>query len=697
MFHNMKSIITNRVSTRIGSGFLLLFILMLGCAGAGYYGLLRFGSALAFISGPAWETADGTMEGVIEIEGQMLAVRQLLAGEDETAMMKMIDERSQAAKEAFAQVAAANLTSKERLADLETEIENSNKSLQLVLNSQKSFHTFYSSYSEQQTKLLEGLNPIQEFFKSLSTKSKLVSNLDESFANHVCPDNPEMPGLVFELSTILGDLRSLVQENIANNNLDISANAAKFEQSTERAQQLLSNLVVLSQKQKQVDPDYVRLEKGAIEFQSIFTNYAASSKELLARVNEKKSLLNTYVKNANSLLEFIDVMESEGDAVVDVAAAEVAPLQRSMGMLIASFAFGSILVSLLAATLCTRAITIPIQKLVQGLKEFGDGNLTVQMDLRRTDELGTMADTFNTAAQKIQTMVQKLNSTSKELACSAVQVSSTAVELANGVHRTTDQTALVNTIAATLSGNMDNVTSTSTSMTQNIDSVSSSIHEMTATISEIAQVTQKYATDVSATRELAESTNERMQGLLKAANAINNVVELIDDLAEQTNLLALNATIEAARAGEAGKGFAVVATEVKDLAKQTAMATADIRSSIQSVQQATQEAVQSIESINQMIVGMNQTTDRIAAAIEQQSMTTRSMSDHMSSTTESVLLVARNVQESTVASQQIATSIAEVDRVANESAANANQFVDAGERLQTLANEIGKLMEQFEV
>ena len=39
-------------------------------------------------------------------------------------------------------------------------------------------------------------------------------------------------------------------------------------------------------------------------------------------------------------------------------------------------------------------------------------------------------------------------------------------------------------------------------------------------------------------------------------------------------LLALNATIEAARAGDAGKGFAVVANEVKELAEQTAKATA---------------------------------------------------------------------------------------------------------------------------
>ncbi len=93
----------------------------------------------------------------------------------------------------------------------------------------------------------------------------------------------------------------------------------------------------------------------------------------------------------------------------------------------------------------------------------------------------------------------------------------------------------------------------------------------------------------------AQSQIEQLAG---SVDQIRNVVALIEDIAEQTNLLALNATIEAARAGEAGKGFAVVATEVKELAKQTAIATDQIGSKIRKIQDDSGEAVEAIANID---------------------------------------------------------------------------------------------------
>ncbi|MCW3847240.1 methyl-accepting chemotaxis protein [Sphingomonas sp. LB-2] len=105
------------------------------------------------------------------------------------------------------------------------------------------------------------------------------------------------------------------------------------------------------------------------------------------------------------------------------------------------------------------------------------------------------------------------------------------------------------------------------------------------------------------------------------AKSIESILGLIRDIAGQTNLLALNATIEAARAGDAGRGFAVVAQEVKSLANQTARATDDIAAKIASIQSATKSTVETNASIRETVAEVQESANRIRAAMEVQAQT----------------------------------------------------------------------------
>lgn len=113
----------------------------------------------------------------------------------------------------------------------------------------------------------------------------------------------------------------------------------------------------------------------------------------------------------------------------------------------------------------------------------------------------------------------------------------------------------------------------------------------------------------------AEQAASTISSLDSSSQRIAGVVTIINTVATQTRLLALNATIEAARAGEAGRGFAVVATEVKNLADQTAQATAAITEEIQAVQAASLEAGAVLRGISHTIDGMNEQVLGIAAAV----------------------------------------------------------------------------------
>jgi len=136
------------------------------------------------------------------------------------------------------------------------------------------------------------------------------------------------------------------------------------------------------------------------------------------------------------------------------------------------------------------------------------------------------------------------------------------------------------------------------------------------------------------------------EALSNHAQSIESILGLIRDIAGQTNLLALNATIEAARAGDAGRGFAVVAQEVKSLANQTARATDDIAAKIAAIQAATRTTVEANGSIRDTVGEVQQSADRIRAAMETQAQT--------------VTMITAAVDETALAADSMSSTIASI-------------------------------------
>jgi len=276
--------------------------------------------------------------------------------------------------------------------------------------------------------------------------------------------------------------------------------------------------------------------------------------------------------------------------------------------------------------------------------------------------------TWEVITQKV-TLVQELTTAAQHLSAAAEELSASASQM--------------NSSSEATSGQSTQASASAEEVSKGVETVATNTEEMLASIKEIARNANEASTMSNSTRDQAQGTNTIIQKLGDSSLEIGNVIKVISSIAQQTNLLALNATIEAARAGDAGRGFAVVANEVKELAKQTAIATEDITQKIGAIQSDSEGAVNAIGEIGGSIDKLNSIAGAIAASVEEQLATTNE--------------VARVVQDSNEGVKNITESIVKVSAAATETSVGATQVLEASKGLQSLADTLQELVNKIEI
>jgi methyl-accepting chemotaxis protein len=347
--------------------------------------------------------------------------------------------------------------------------------------------------------------------------------------------------------------------------------------------------------------------------------------------------------------------------------------------------------------LITRSITKPLKHTVEYVKTVSDGDFQTNLDIKSSDELGTMVDSMNLMSSNLREMVKEikngidqLNSSATDLTELSDQVSDTAVDNANKANT-------VSVAAEEMSSNMNAVANNMEESSQNTNTVVAAVEEMTNTINEITKNTQLAMTVTDNAVKRSQSATKQMGKLGVVAKSIGDVTETIADISDQTNLLSLNATIEAARAGEAGKGFAVVANEIKELANLTANSTRDIKEQIDEIQSSTQTSIEEIDQISDVITEISNIVTSIASAIEEQSIATREIVQNMSMVSEGIGEVNENIGQSSVVAGEITQSIAEVHKSTDDMKNNSNKAKERTIGLSYLAKNLDIMMNRFKV
>ncbi len=304
-------------------------------------------------------------------------------------------------------------------------------------------------------------------------------------------------------------------------------------------------------------------------------------------------------------------------------------------------AIAGVVASVALAWLISRSITGPLNRAVSTITQVAGGDLRVQLQDASRDELGNLARQIDAMANAMASLLHDMQESSASVMVASRQIASGNKDLSA---RTETQAASLQQSAAAVEA--------LTATVQNNAAVS---RQASAVAGEAAAVT------VEAGR-CVETIEASMGHIRDSSTRVNDIVGLIDNIAFQTNILALNAAVEAARAGEHGLGFAVVAAEVRNLAQRSAQSAKEIKgivaasmeqiaagvghvrvagttmqsarekvvavqAMVDDIANATQKQASGLQEINQVISGLDGTTQQNSSMVQQSAAATENLSE----------------------------------------------------------------------
>jgi methyl-accepting chemotaxis protein len=352
-------------------------------------------------------------------------------------------------------------------------------------------------------------------------------------------------------------------------------------------------------------------------------------KEYLNQIENSTSQDNTsknafkYIKENNlNLLKEADILTG----LYDTTATDKINSLKYKEIIFGSIAF---LVVIFGWVYARKLILLPITSNIEVLEKFAQGDLTVESKYKSNDEIGKLSEYINKLLETNKEHVSNLMGQVNTINTFCGELLNLSERTANATHE--------------LSEKSHSVAVSSEEISSNVGIVAASVEEMSVSIKEISKNTS-IASNISNESEIkATNANEVMEKLERRTSEIGQIVKEIRTISEQTNLLALNATIEAARAGEFGKGFTVVANEVKELAKEAAKSTEDITNKIKLIQEETNNAIAVLKVIIEGTKNINEVSNTIAAAVEEQSVTTSEVNKNLSDASRGVGSIADSI------------------------------------------------------
>lgn len=485
---------------------------------------------------------------------------------------------------------------------------------------------------------------------------------------------------------------------------------------------------------------------GLTSFEELHTKFESAGQEMSTlyiqgKQKEANEAMESFDSLADASMRQYMIVSEYADKIALTALDDLNTTKKRANTLIIAISICSVLAALVLGLFLSRSISRPVVKVAGIARKMSEGDLSDEVDIKRKDEIGILADAFRDMSSYLKGMAKTAEEIAEgdlrgdvtpksekdvlgnafrkmifglrgiiaDVRGGADQMASASAQIAS----TSEQTARNNEAAATaveeitstmheMSANIQNVAKNTQGQASSVTQTSASIEQMVRSIQMVANTTQKLVELSKKAKEAVEigidsveksvkGTDEISRAITKSADTIaalgaraediGKIIDVIDDIAEQTNLLALNAAIEAARAGEQGLGFAVVAEEVRKLAERSAKSTKEIADLIAGIQKEAQEAVKLMEKSTQIV--------------EKGVEMTRQVGDSLKAIEGSVVEVDRYSKEIGAATQEQSSGSTQIAKASEDLREITHEITSATEEQASAAEQIVKTMEKM--
>lgn len=448
----------------------------------------------------------------------------------------------------------------------------------------------------------------------------------------------------------------------------------------------------------------------------------------------------------------IEVMNGEdviGELAIGISlTAQAASLARTRNVQVGLGVAAVLMLSILTA-LIARAVSRPVAKLADAARSVAEGDLEVEVDIYRSDEIGELADAFRhmiaqltessvalrtektaaeTAASEAHQTAQTAEAERQNLAESVDIMLQSMARFADGdltVRLPDDADGKIGELFRGFNQTVANLRGVLEGIQQNaltVASASSRIRSASETMAAAAEGTSKRVDDVSTAseraganvRSVSAAAEEMSTSISEITNTLQRALRMAQNGTQQAQAAVALVNELATGAQEIGAVVGVIATITEqtnllalnatieaaragEAGRGFAVVAAEVKALASETASAAESIDQKISGVQQQTTGAVDSINEIDNVISQIHAITDELAAAMEQQSMSTQEIARNVTEAARGTEEVSENMGEVAQAASQAASGASETLEASLELAIVADQLQEVAGRFKV